>query len=291
MDVALVSCLTLPEPDRDMAPLRAALDAAGITSAVLAWDDPAVDWSAPRLALLRATWNYPLARGAFLDWAARVAAVTRLWNPLEIVRWSSHKQYLLELEARGVPIAPTALVPRGSDTALAEILEARGWDRAVIKPAVSAASYRTILADPGVDPGALDTGEAHLRALAAERDVLVQQYLPSVAGYGERAVVWIDGALTHAVRKSPRFQGGAESVSSAGVDIAPAEAALAERTLAAARSIVDAPLLYGRVDMAPGPGGAPVVMELELIEPSLFFVQGPAALERLVRALKRELSR
>lgn len=290
MDVALISCLTLPEPDRDMAPLQAALDAAGISSAVLAWDDPAVDWSAPRLALLRATWNYPLARDAFLDWAARVAAVTRLWNPLDIVRWSSHKRYLLELEARGIPIAPTALVPRGSDTPLAELLDARGWDQVVIKPAVSAASYRTIRVngrvDGRVDPDELAAGEAHLRALAAERDVLVQQYMPSVAGHGERAVVWIDGAITHAVRKSPRFQGDPESVSAAAVDIAPAEAALAERTLAT----IDAPLLYGRVDMAPGPDGAPVVMELELIEPSLFFLQGPAALDRLVRALARELA-
>jgi hypothetical protein len=283
VDIALVSCVELPEPDRDMAPLEAALRAAGLSCAVVAWDDPSIDWSQFRLALLRATWNYPLLRDAFLDWAARVDAVTRLWNPLPLVRWSSHKRYLLDLEARGIPIAPTALVPRGSGVTLGEVLDARDWDEVVVKPAVSASSFRTIR----TSRTSLRAGEAHLRELVAERDVLVQPYLPAVESYGERALVWIDGALTHAVRKSPRFEGDREQVSPIAMTIAPAEAALAERALAA----VAAPMLYGRVDVAPGPDGKPVVMELELVEPSLFFPQCPAALDRLVRALARELAR
>jgi hypothetical protein len=114
--------------------------------------------------------------------------------------------------------------------------------------------------------------------------VLVQQYLPSVEGHGERALVWIDGALTHAVRKAPRFEGDREQVSPIAMSITPSEAALAERVLAT----VDMPMLYARVDMAPGPDGGPVIMELELVEPSLYFAQSPAALDRMVRALVRE---
>lgn len=283
MDIALVTCVELPEPDRDMAPLEAALRAAGLSCAVVGWDDPSVDWSRFRLALLRATWNYPLMRDAFLDWAARVEAVTRLWNPLALVRWSSHKRYLLELEARGIPIAPTVLVPRGRGLTLGEILDARNWDEVVVKPAVSAGSYRTMR----TSRTRLRQGEEHLRDLVAERDVLVQQYLPSVEGHGERALVWIDGALTHAVRKAPRFEGDREQVSPMAMSIAPAEAALAERVLAT----IETPMLYGRIDVAPGPDGRPVVMELELVEPSLFFPQSPAALDRMVRALAREVAR
>lgn len=282
MDIALVSCVQLPEPDADMAPLEAAVRAAGLSCEVVGWDDPSVDWSRFRLALLRATWNYPRALPTFLDWLARVAAVTRLWNPLALVRWNAHKGYLLELAARGIPVVPTELVRAGSTVTLAEILERRGWDDVVVKPAVSAGSFRTIR----TDRSRLAAGEAHLRSLAAERDALVQQYLPAVEGYGERALIWIDGALTHAVRKSPRFEGDVEQVSEA-LPIAPAEAALAERVLAS----IDMPKLYGRVDMAPGPDGQPMIMELELVEPSLFFRHSPEALARLVRALERELGR
>jgi hypothetical protein len=289
VDIALVSCVQLPEPDADMAPLEAAVRAAGLSCEVVGWDDPSVDWSRFRLTLLRATWNYPQALPAFLDWLARVDPVTRLWNPPALVRWNAHKGYLLELAARGIPVAPTELLRAGSMVTLAEIVDRRGWDEVVVKPAVSAGSFRTIRVGrggPTGDPGraSLDAGEAHLRGLAAERDVLVQQYLPAVEGYGERALIWIDGALTHAVRKSPRFEGDREQVSEA-MAIAPAEAALAERVLAS----IDMPKLYGRVDVAPGPDGQPLVMELELVEPSLFFRQSPEALARLVRALGREV--
>ncbi len=286
MDVALASCVELPEPDPDEAPLAAALAAAGIEAEIVGWDDPAADWSRARLTLLRATWNYPLAPARFLAWAEAVARVSELWNPLAAVRWNLHKGYLLELAERGVPVAPTALVRRGSEQPLAEILAARGWREAVVKPAVSAASYRTVR----VGAGEPESGEAHLRALAADGDVLVQRYLPSVEDHGERALVWIDGELTHAVRKTPRFEGEDESVSPAAVAIAPAEAALALAALAAGRAAAS-PLLYARVDLAPGPDGEPVVMELELIEPSLFFPQSPAALERFVAAVGRRLAR
>ncbi len=283
MDIALVSCVQLPEPDADMVPLEAAVRAAGLSCEVVGWDDPAVNWSRFRLTLLRATWNYPQMLPAFLDWLARVDPVTRLWNPLALVRWNAHKGYLLELAARGIPVAPTELVRAGSAVTLAEIVDRRGWDEVVVKPAVSLGSFRTIRAGRAGRAG-LDAGEAHLRSLAAERDVLVQQYMPAVEGYGERALIWIDGALTHAVRKAPRFEGDREQVSEA-IAIAPAEAALAERVLAS----IDMPKLYGRVDVAPGPDGQPLVMELELVEPSLFFRQSPEALARMVRALGREV--
>lgn len=281
LDVALVSCVSLPEPDLDAVPLARALAAAGVEARVLAWDDPGVDWTAARLAVLRSPWNYARQRTAFLQWVDRVTAKSRLLNPASVVHWNTHKSYMLDLEQRGLPITPTALVSRGSEISLSAILAERGWTQAVVKPAVSAGSFKTLR----VDESSMARGESHLRQLAVERDLLVQQYLPSVNGHGERALVWIDGELTHAVRKGPRFTGDAQSVSPASVEFSRAEAQLARRAL----EMVDAPLLYARIDMAPGPRGEPVLMELELVEPSLYFDQGPLALQRFVDGIRRRL--
>ncbi len=283
MDLALVSCAALPEPDLDAEPLARALADAGIETGVLAWDDPAASWDQAPVTVLRSCWNYPQHRSAFLEWLENAARVTELWNPLSIVRWNTHKRYLAELDARGVPITPTEIIERGSTESLASIRARRGWDEIVVKPAVSAASYRTLR----VSSSTMDDGETHLRRLALDGDVLVQLFLESVEGHGERALIWIDGALTHAIRKNPRFEGQDESVSTATVPIGDDEAALAARVLRE----VDESLLYARIDVAPGPDGSPLLMELELVEPSLFFPQCPAALERYVEAVVRRVER
>lgn len=279
IDVALASCRVLPKTDLDQAPLLAALRAAGLRAEVLAWDDPAADFSSARLTLLRSTWNYAPQPERFDGWLARTAATSALWNPLPVVRWNMHKRYLFELERAGVPIAPTRLVPRGSDERLADLAAARGWSDVVVKPAVSAGSRLTLRTE-----AATAHGEAHLRALVDREDALVQPYLSAVEGHGERALVFIDGELTHAVRKAPRFAGEGEGITGP-FDPTDDEAALAHAVLAAA----PAPVLYARVDVAPGPDGRPMLMELELIEPSLFFPRGPGAVARLVDAIGRRL--
>jgi hypothetical protein len=107
--------------------------------------------------------------------------------------------------------------------------------------------------------------------------------MPSVESTGERSVVWIDGEITHAIRKTLRLAGGVESVSDA-VPIADDERAFALRAMAAVRSD---DLLYGRVDMIRDEAGDLHVMELELVEPSLFFRQHRPALDRFVAAIQR----
>jgi glutathione synthase/RimK-type ligase-like ATP-grasp enzyme len=279
IDVALASCQVLPKPDRDEAPLLGALRAAGLRAEVLAWDDPAADFSSARLTLLRATWNYTERPERFGEWLRRTADESALWNPLHVVRWNLHKGYLLDLARAGVPVTPTHLVPRGSATRLADVAAERGWSDVVVKPAVSAGSRLTLRA--GADT---ERGEAHLRAIVDQKDALVQPYLPAVEGHGERALVFIDGELTHAVRKAPRFAGDAESVTGP-LAVSAEEEELARAALAAA----PAPVLYARVDVAPGIYGRPVLMEIELIEPSLFFARGPHAVGRLVAAIGKRL--
>ncbi len=280
LDVALVSCVTLPEPDPDEQPLLDALAAAGLKAQVLAWDDPGVDWSRAQVAVLRSSWNYPWMVDEFLNWATTTSAVTDLWNPLELVRWNLHKRYLVELERHGVPVTPTVVVERGAKHSLASVLDGRDWAEAVVKPAVSAGSFRTMK----VDRASRDAGESHFRSLVAERDALIQPYLNSVEEYGERALVWIDGELTHSVRKQPRFAGQDESVSEA-MPITDAERRLARLAV----EVIDGTPLYARIDAAPGPDGNPIVMELEMIEPSLFFPQCPAALDRFVTGIRDRL--
>jgi hypothetical protein len=276
-DVALASCAVLPEPDPDAAPLAAALAATGLAVETLAWDDPAVDWSLPRLAVLRSTWNYYVDRDRFLAWAAQIPALV---NPIEVVRWNTHKRYLLDLAGAGIATVPTVLVERGADVEVATLCAGLGWSDVVVKPAVSAASFLTHRLDPAA-------GDAPFRELVARRDALVQPFVESVADFGERSVIAIDGAITHSVRKSPRFGDQGESVTPAELE-AP-ERDLAEAALAHVADRFGGPLLYARIDCVRDAGGLPLVAELELTEPSLFFDHGPEALARMVSGIKARL--
>jgi glutathione synthase/RimK-type ligase-like ATP-grasp enzyme len=284
MELRIATVRPLPEPDPDEEPLLAALAERGVDARMAAWRDPAEDWDAPVATVVRSTWDYLHHLEAFLAWTERASRAAPLWNPPAVLRWNVHKFYLRELEERGFPIVPTEFVARGARVRLAEILAARGWGEVVVKPAVSAASFGTVRVRAAV-PDELARGEAHLAELLATRDVLVQRYAPAVESSGERALVWIDGALTHAVRKSPRFLGQEESVGGA-VPIAEDERVLALSLLAPFR----AELLYGRVDLVRDEEGRPTVMELELLEPSLFLVQSSEALGRLADGLARRLA-
>ncbi|HXU83665.1 MAG TPA: hypothetical protein VN914_19865, partial [Polyangia bacterium] len=132
--------------------------------------------------------------------------------------------------------------------------------------------------------GEWERGQAHLEALATTRDMLVQPYFQSVHAHGERAVVWIDGEFTHEVRKTPRFTGDEEAISP-GEPVAAAEREVAEAVLAAAPR----PLLYARVDLARDEAGHPHLMELELIEPSLFFYKFAPAAAVMAAAIAEQL--
>lgn len=275
---AIVTCTALPEADRDETLLLDTLAAAGVPAELVAWDDPDADWGSFGLAVIRSTWNYVTDLPAFLSWARRAAEVTTLVNPVDVVAWNTHKGYLRELADRGVPVVPTVHVDQGSDVGLAELLGERGWTDVVVKPAVGAGSTLT---ERITDPVTVES-VAFWRRLVRDRDALVQPYLASVAQYGERSLIWIDGEFTHAVRKAPRLSGDDEAVSDA-LPIAADELALAEQVIAD----VDHDLLYARVDLIRDDHGRPLLAELELVEPSLFLTQHRPALDRLVAAVKR----
>jgi hypothetical protein len=277
----IATCVQLPEPDSDAEPLADALAAAGVNAALIAWDDPSADWDAPIPTLLRSPWNYPLDPERFLAWIDRIAAAAPLWNPAPIVRGNVHKRYLLELPRRGVATVPTLIFERGEPADLAPCLRHFGTDRVVAKPAIGAGSLDTEQFSRGDDAAFA----AHVARLVDRGEALVQPFVDSVNDYGERSLVWIDGELSHAIRKTPRFSRDAERVEGP----LPFDAEEAALALAALAPFVDE-LLYARVDMARDRAGRPMVMELELIEPSLFFSRKPGSAARLVAGLLRRLS-
>jgi glutathione synthase/RimK-type ligase-like ATP-grasp enzyme len=274
----VATCKDLPEPDCDEAPLARALVAGGFDARLVGWDDPTVDWDAPIPTLIRSTWNYPLVPDAFLAWLGRAAASAPIFNPPDLIAGNMRKRYLLALAARGVPVVPTVVVEPGATVEL--VAAAGGAPKIVIKPEIGAGSLGTKKFAPE-DPAAL----AHLAELTRAGAALVQPYVASVDAYGERSLIWFDGELSHAIRKTPRFLGDAEQVDGP-FPIADDERALATAALA---PIADR-LLYARVDLARDAAGAPMVMELELIEPSLFFDRQPGSVERFVAALRRRLA-
>jgi len=275
--IGLVTCRRLPEPDADQELLLAALRARGHAAELLPWDEPAAEPAAFDLCVLRSCWNYHERPEDFRAWIERAERTTRLANPAPIVRGNLHKGYLAQLERDGVPIVPTVWLARGTAPSLARIVAERDWPDVVVKPAISAGSFRT----RRFRRDELDAGEAFLGQLAAERDALVQPYVDAVEAGGERALVWIGGAFTHLVEKRPRFAGQDEQVSAA------RELSAEERRFGArALRGLEERLLYARVDVFRDADGELRLSELELIEPSLFLLQCPAALARFVRAIE-----
>lgn len=217
------------------------------------WDDPAVDWSAFDAIVIRSAWDYHKRIEEFRAWVDRLdAAGASLWNPPALLRWNTHKRYLIDLAARGANVVPTLLIPRSS--------------RVVIKPAVSATAYRTEVLEP------------------FDQDMLVQPFIEEVTTCGEWSMIFFDGAFSHAVIKRARtgdfrvqhdFGGSWES--------AQPEPSLVEQAHDILR-MIDEPWLYARVDCVVRDGRL-LLMELEMTEPSLFLDAHSAA--RFAEAITR----
>ena len=259
--LALVTARAARDVDEDMPLLLEAFAARQQPVEVVAWDDDAVDWTRYRLALIRSTWGYAERLPEFLAWATRVAKLTRLENPLSLVRWNVDKHYLADLAARGVDVVPSRFVEPAepAERAVADFLRRFTEPELVVKPCVGAGS-RDAQRHARGDVAAI---VAHTRRLLeAGRSVLLQPYQQRVDTEGETALIHFNGRFSHAIGK----------------------AALLERGKDSARA------LYARVDLLRDADGAPTLLELELTEPSLFFDFAPGSAERLVDALLTPLA-
>ncbi|MDO9379582.1 MAG: hypothetical protein Q7T56_12105 [Nocardioidaceae bacterium] len=284
--IALATAREVADLDDEGRLLASTLRGRGADVVAAVWDDADVDWAAFDLVVVRSTWDYPTRVVEFLAWAAHVEEVSRLENPLALLRWTTDKHYLRDLDAAGVPVVPSEFLEPGDDPAHV-LLDVEH----VVKPAISAGSKDTLR----LGAHERDRSRDHAaRLLDAGRGVLVQPYLDAVDDVGETAVVVVDGHASHAIRKGAILRAGAGLVEGlfAEEDISArepsaAEVAVAERALEAVPG--DAPPLYARIDLLPGQGG-PVVLELELAEPSLFLTTSDGAADRLADAVLRRLA-
>lgn len=279
--IALVSAHEARDLDTDLPVMVEALAEIGVRSSVQCWDDDAVDWSQFEVVALRSTWNYMRRLDDFQAWLDRVDQLTRLVNPIDVVRWSLDKRYLHDLAALGVPTVPSRFIAPGQEPTITEPGDI------VVKPAVSAGSNDTARYRPDRRRAAL----AHIGALLeAGRVVLVQPYQDRVDTAGETAVVCFGGQVSHAFGKgpilaeAPTMVGGvfAQEVITARVPTS-AELAVVEQVLAAVPGGRDR-LTYARIDLLPGADG-PVVLEVELAEPSVYVHLGDGAAARFAQVL------
>lgn len=282
--IALVTCAELPDLDPDDRLVIAPLAALGIEAVPATWDDPAVDWASFDLVVLRDPWDYVARRDEFVAWAR---SVPRLLNAASVVEWNTHKGYLRELAAAGVPVVATQWFEPGDVFTAPE-------GAFVVKPAISAGSKDTGLYRP--DETAM--AEEHVeRLLAAGRTVMVQPYLEAVENAGETALLYFatpEGLrFSHAARKGPLLTGPDRGVEGLYVEeqISSREPSAAELAVGAlAITTAPAGLLYARVDLILDRDGFPVLIELELTEPSLFLRTSDGAAERFAEAIAGAMS-
>jgi glutathione synthase/RimK-type ligase-like ATP-grasp enzyme len=245
------------------------------------WSAPGIEWSRYALVVIRTPWDYTQRPDAFLDVLARIEALgVPLENPRSIVAWNLHKRYLRELEERGAPIVPTTW-GRGSDALLE--LRARSSDTFVVKPVIGANARDTFVIEPA------DPAMQRVAALYEEREWMVQPFVRSVVEEGEHSLIYFYGVLSHAIVKAPKAGDFRVQEEHGGIirpiDPAPDLAAAAERVLAC----FPEPLLQARIDLVRLDDGTPALMEVEVIEPSLYFRMHPSAPRNFADAVEARL--
>ena len=277
-----MTCAAHPQLSADDRLLLPVLAEAGFEPVARLWDDPAESWARHAAVVVRSCWDYHHRPREFHAWLDRLTAEgARVFNPVPLLRWNADKRYLRDLADAGIEVIPTAWVAERDEASLADLAGARGWRHVVVKPSVSATAFETWRAGPVRDRrgrGALPP--PHRRAACPG------PALPAGYRAGELSLVFLGGQYSHAVLKRPRpgdfrvqtdFGGTVEP-------IRPEEhvVAAASRVLAAAPG----PTLYARVDLCLVDGRAQL-MELELLEPALFFSHEAGAPARFVEALTR----
>jgi len=277
--VVFATCAHQPYITADDQPLVDALGALGYRVEPEPWTDidPNTHLAADPV-VLRSTWDYHRVPTMFTAWLAAMADSTRLLNPPEVVRDNIDKIYLQRLERAGIAIPATQWIEKPDAAALTAVLHQQGWTQAVLKPRIAATAYGTFLIAGDRMPSDEDLAPA--RASGA----LVQEFIPEITTRGEVSLVYAGGRFSHAVVKKAsaddfRVQkdfGGAVAA------IVPSAALLAFGESVMAH--VPESCAYARVDAIDSARG-PLLMELELIEPELYFSIVPGSAERMARVI------
>jgi len=291
--VAIAGFTGRPAEFRDDEVLIERLRGRGLDAAGPTWDDPAIDWDGFDLVVARSPWDYTTRLEEFLAWTASVRAP--LENSAEVIAWNSDKRYLADLRDAGVPIVATTYIAPGEEVPPIA-------SEVVVKPTLSAGARNTGRFRP---EHASETVELIGRIHSLGRTAMVQPYLSSVESSGETAIVLIGGEISHVLRKRSLLRadevapvrtdglGVAEVMYDPDLVVAGAaddhELALAGKVLGAVRDRFGVAPLVVRVDMLRDAAGSAVLLELEAIEPNLYFSEVPEAADRLADAIVTRL--
>lgn len=296
----------LPDLDPDDRKVLDILQSRGVQCQVAVWDAPDADWTRAGVVVIRSTWDYHLKYDRFVEWVDYVSKVAQLFNRPDYVHWNLHKGYLRDLSDHGIATVPTQWLEQGSksvETQLRGFLNAEATGKIIVKPAIGLATSGVML----VEENNFADAVSHVEKLLADFDVMVQPFIASVKDRGERALVFVNGRYCHAAQKAA-FQ----TLAAAGhagekmVDASVDEVELAERVLSAVGEIVRKrnhngkisdddillpPPLYARVDIVRSNDGQPLIIELELVEPSLFMTFYPQTAEFFASAIEHLVKR
>lgn len=262
---------------------EAPLGALGIGLESVPWNAEGIDWSRYELVVIRSPWDYQRAPREFLARLQQISrAGPRLENPLALVKWNLDKQYMRDLDRRGVAIVPTVWRERLGVEELPALFEALGSDEIVIKPVVGANAEDTFR----LDRRAWASNAEEIADCFADRALMAQPFVDSVLSAGEYSLIYLGNTFSHAIRKTPRRGDFRVQEEHGGVIVA---AKPAEELLAAAAHVLAAlpeTPLYARIDLVAAPAGRGYwLMELELVEPSLYLRMDPQAPARFAQAI------
>jgi len=249
------------------------------------WDDPDFDWELPGALLFRSTWDYMDRITEFRSWLEQVPPHTRLINPLALVQWNMDKHYLQDLAHDGIPIPPTRVMEAGESGDLEKHLSDCSWEEIILKPLVSAGARHTYRFYPDDAPRYQNI----FRQLIAKEAMMLQEFQPGIARHGEVSLIFLGGAYSHAVLKKAA-PGDFRVQDDHGGSVAPYQAREEEVALGAQALALCRPTpLYARVDLVQGRDQRPLLMELELIEPELWFRLFPEAAPRMAEFISLHL--
>ncbi len=280
-DFTFVTYKDLPELDPDDRLALEVLKTQGYKCSFADWRDSSIDWNAAGYCVLRSTWDYHLHYEEFIRFCRD--RKDQLVNEFSLVQWNTDKVYLLELEQNGIEIVPSIMALKGEPL---ETLPPPEWGTVIVKPTIGLATWQVKKFSL---PRQLDEYRVHMRNLCQTGAVLIQKFMSNVLDYGERSLMYFNGEFSHCARKSA-FQALAEAggAGETSVSASTAEVAFGHKVL----NTLEREPVYARVDIVPDQDGKPLLMELELVEPSLFLSFDHEAPIRFAEALKnRALAR
>jgi len=268
-----------------------ALEQNGLKTLRLAWDDMFFDWTSTKSILFRSTWDYFDRFNEFSDWLEKVSKETHLINSEQLIRWNIDKHYLLDLENKGINIAKSHFIEKGSKTSLAQLHHILDWNNTVLKPCISGAARHTykLFSDSLKSKGNLAAHENIFQELVREEAMMLQPFQKNIVDKGEISMMLFGGNYSHAVLKKAkpgdfRVQ---DDFGGSVFNYNPSEAEI----LFSENCIKACPELptYARVDIFEDNNGCIALSELELIEPELWFRYNKKATQMFAEAVKLKL--